>query len=66
MDNSIGRPRLKGWKAAAEHCGVGMAWFRNQTKAGRGPMYLQPSTKTILFREQDLNDWMASWKVVSK
>jgi hypothetical protein len=66
MNNSTEKPRLKNWDSAADHCGVKVGYFRNQTKAGRGPRYLQPSPKVILFREQDLDDWMASWKVVSK
>jgi hypothetical protein len=57
--------RMK-WKAAAQHCNVPEPWFRNQVKVGNGPKYLQPSPRLIMFREQDLNDWMASWKVVSK
>jgi hypothetical protein len=66
MNTNMEKPQLKKWKAAADHCGVNEGWFRNQTKAGNGPKYLQPSPKVILFRDQDLNDWMASWKVVSK
>jgi hypothetical protein len=63
MNNSLAKPRLKDWKAAADHCGVKVGYLRNQTKAGHGPRYLQPSPKVILFHEQDLNDWMAGWKV---
>jgi hypothetical protein len=60
------RLKWRKWKGAAQHCGVSEPWFRNQVKVGNGPKYLQPSPRLILFREQDLNDWMASWKVVSK
>jgi hypothetical protein len=52
------------WKSAAERCGVTETWLRNQTKAGNGPRYLQPSRKTILFRPADLDEWVAGWKRV--
>ena len=58
--------KLKTWKDAAQHCGVPERYLRNQTKAGNGPKYLQPSTRTILFRTQDLDEWVASWKVVGR
>jgi hypothetical protein len=55
---------LRDWKGAAERLGVKSSWLRNQTKQGTGPTYLQPSPKTILFRDEDLDRWRASWKVV--
>jgi predicted DNA-binding transcriptional regulator AlpA len=60
------KSQWKKWKDAAQHCGVSESWLRSQIKAGNGPKYLHPSPRLILFREQDLNDWMASWRVVSK
>ena len=58
--------KLMTWKDAAQHCGVPERYLRNQTRAGNGPKYLQPSTRTILFRTQDLDAWVASWKVVGR
>lgn len=55
---------LLNWKTAADRLGVKVPWLRNQTKRGTGPTYLQPSPKTILFRDEDLDRWKASWKTV--
>ena len=46
--------------------GVKEGWFRSQVKQGNGPTYLKPSPKTILFRDEDLDRWKASWKVVTR
>ena len=57
---------LRNWKGAAERLGVKEGWFRSQVKQGNGPTYLKPSPKTILFRDEDLDRWKASWKTVEQ
>jgi hypothetical protein len=60
------KPKLKGWQEAADRLGVSVGWLKSQTKHGQGPTYLQPSPKTILFRDDDLDAWKAAWKVVRR
>ena len=56
---------LLDWKAAAERLGVPENWLRNQTRMGTGPTYIKPSARTILFRDEDLDRWRASWKIIA-
>ena len=49
---------------AAEYLGISPTYLSNQMKLGTGPTYLKPSPKTVLFRQQDLDDWKASWQIV--
>ena len=57
---------LRDWKGASQRLGVKEGRFRSQAKQGNGPTYLKPSPKTILFRDEDLDRWKASWKVVTR
>jgi predicted DNA-binding transcriptional regulator AlpA len=57
------KTQLRDWQGAADHLGVRVSWLRSQIKQKRGPQYLKPSPKSILFREEDLDAWKATWKV---
>jgi hypothetical protein len=60
----LSRPQLYDKQRAASYCGLSARYFRNQVREGRGPTFLKPSARTILFRQSDLDDWMASWQIV--
>jgi predicted DNA-binding transcriptional regulator AlpA len=60
----IDRLPLRDWGEAATYCGLNHKYFVNLVKEGRGPVYVKPSQRTVLFRQQDLDAWMASWLVV--
>jgi excisionase family DNA binding protein len=50
-------------KEAAEYTGTPANYLLNQAKMGH-LSYIQPSPKRIMFDRDDLDAWMASWKVV--
>lgn len=56
--------KLLGKVEAAEYLGISDKYLRNQLKLGTGPTYLKPSAHTVLFRQQDLDDWKASWQII--
>jgi predicted DNA-binding transcriptional regulator AlpA len=60
----ISPPRLRNRHAAATYCGLADRYFWNQVRDGRGPTFVKPSARTVLFREADLDQWMASWRIV--
>jgi hypothetical protein len=51
---------------SAEYCGLPETYFRNQVKHGSGPTYLQPSPKRVFFRKEDLDEWVATWKQLTR
>jgi hypothetical protein len=48
-------------KAAAYSC-VPEAYLMRQIRQGTGPAYFMPSAKKIMFRQQDLDEWIATWE----
>jgi hypothetical protein len=46
---------------AASYCGLPLNYFRNIVKGGTGPNYVKPTPRKILFRQQDLDGWVATW-----
>ena len=58
--------RLRNYKTAAQYCGLAEDYFLNQHPAGRGPEYIKPSPRRVFFSTRALDNWMESWKVVSR
>jgi predicted DNA-binding transcriptional regulator AlpA len=59
-----GKDTLLDRQQAAEYCYLPDDKFKNQMKSGCGPRYIKISAHVILFRKEDLDQWMASWHVV--
>ena len=51
-------------KQAAARLGIPVTMLINQCKLGTGPTFIRPSAHKMMFREKDLVDWRATWKVV--
>jgi hypothetical protein len=47
---------------AAIYLGVDVEDLRSAVRHHRGPAYVKPTPRKILFSSADLDDWRASWK----
>jgi hypothetical protein len=53
------------WATAPEYCNLESGYFRNLVRRGIGPVCVKPSPRKVLFRQSDLDTWMAAWVVKS-
>ena len=58
--------RLRNYNTASQYCGLEEDYFRNQHREGRGPEYIKPSPRRVFFTTRALDNWMATWKVVTR
>ncbi len=49
---------------AAEYCGTSADYLMNQARHGK-VAYVQPSPRKIMFRQTDLDKWIASWRTIA-
>ena len=66
MDRQENSRALLTYVDAAAYCGLATRYFITQHQEGRGPTYVKPSERRVFFTKDALDDWMASWKVVSR
>ena len=66
MDRLENPGALLTYEDAAAYCGLATRYFITQHKEGRGPTYVKPSERRVFFTKGALDNWMASWKVVSR
>jgi hypothetical protein len=52
---------LWNYTEAAMYCGLPVVYFRNIVKGGTGPNYVKPTPRKIMFRQHDLDWWIATW-----
>ena len=45
---------------AAAYIGVSRSWLAKARITGRGPRYVKIDTKTVVYRKQDLDAWLAA------
>jgi hypothetical protein len=57
---------LYDWGGAAEYCHTTTKKLRNWHRTKRGPSYIKPSPRVVLFRQRDLDDWLAGWQRVKR
>jgi hypothetical protein len=51
-------------EAAANFCGLRLAYFKNLRRTGRGPTFQRPSPRMTVYCSRDLETWKASWATV--
>jgi hypothetical protein len=56
-------PKLMVRGDAAEYCGTSTDYLMNQARHGKVG-YVQPSPRKIMFRQTDLDKWIAGWRTI--
>ena len=49
---------------AADFCGLTSQYLRNLRKTKQGPTFIRPSPHTTMYRQSDLESWIAAWMTV--
>lgn len=53
---------LRNISQAASYTGITELFLTNQLKNGRGPKFIVPGKRRRFFLQEDLDEWMKSWR----